>query len=136
MKVKVKTAAQTPRDRGRLSDRRGNLQFWRNKTSRWLFSWGVVIVSGAVLMSALWGQHGYLALRRQRQVLRQEEQNRDRAKAEQLRLKKEVEELNRREGIERVAREEMKLAQPDEIVVKLPETSESKEPAKNSDPKK
>lgn len=109
------------------------LQPW---TAGWLVSWAIALLSIGILISAIFGQHGYIALRKQQESLRQAEQERDRIKAEQLRLKKQVEELNQQEGIEKVAREEMKLAKPDEIVVTLPESSPSSanESNKPSDP--
>jgi cell division protein FtsB len=78
-----------------------------------------------ILWGAIFGQHGYLAVRKQQQILRQAEKERDRQRAEQLRLKKELDELRSPQGIERVAREEIKLAKPGEIVVTLPESTPS-----------
>lgn len=116
--------------------RNGGLPFLRRWTPGWLVSWFVTFLVVGILISAIFGQHGYLALRKQQESLRQAELERDRIKADQLRLKKQVEELNQQEGIERVAREEMKLAKPDEIVVNLPESSPSSanESNKPSDP--
>jgi hypothetical protein len=57
------------------------------------------------------------------------EQDRDRAWAEQQRLKKELEELRSADGVERVAREEIKLAKPGEIVITLPEGGNVTTPA-------
>ena len=87
-----------------------------------MISAGVVLLSVLILIGAIFGQHGYLALRKQQEELRQAEQERDRARAEQLRLKKELDELRSPQGIERVAREEIKLAKPGEIVVTLPDS--------------
>lgn len=89
---------------------------------KWLAVGGALLVLFLVLWSALFGQHGYLALSRQQQELKRAEEQRDRLRGEQLRLKKELEELRTPQGIERVAREEQKLARPDEIVVTLPES--------------
>ncbi|MBZ5555334.1 MAG: cell division protein FtsL [Acidobacteriia bacterium] len=103
---------------------------------RRLVSAAVVILSILILLSAVFGQHGYMALRKQQEELKQAEQERERARAEQLRLKKELDELRSPQGIERVAREEIKLAKPGEIIVTLPDSKGTATPGdQNSKPK-
>jgi cell division protein FtsL len=94
---------------------------------RRLVSAAIVILSILILLTAIFGQHGYLALRKQQEELKQAEQERERARAEQLRLKKQLDELRSPQGIERVAREEIKLAKPGEIIVTLPESKRTTE---------
>jgi cell division protein FtsL len=96
---------------------------------RRLVSAGVVVLSILILLSAIFGQHGFIALRKQQEELKQAEQERERARAEQLRLKKELDELRSPQGIERVAREEIKLAKPGEIIVTLPDSKGTTTPA-------
>lgn len=103
---------------------------------RRLISAAVVVLSVLILLSAIFGQHGYMALRKQQEELKQAEQERERARTEQLRLKKELDELRTPQGIERVAREEIKLAKPGEIIVTLPDSKGTTSPAdQNSKPK-
>lgn len=103
---------------------------------RRLVSAAVVILSLLILLSAIFGQHGYVALRKHQEELKQVEQERERARTEQLRLKKELDELRSPQGIERVAREEIKLAKPGEIIVTLPDSKGTTTPTdQNSKPK-
>lgn len=107
--------------------------FWNKvATPRGLVSTLLVLVTVMILLSAIFGQHGYLALRKQQEVLKQVQQELDRARAEQLRLKKELEELHSPQGIERVAREEIKLAKPGEIVITLSESTEPRTAPKST----
>lgn len=85
----------------------------------------VIGVSILILLTAIFGQNGYLALRRQKEVLVQMEHQRDRARQEQQRLKKEIDDLRSPEGVERIAREEGQLGKKGEIVVVLPSTRNS-----------
>jgi cell division protein FtsB len=76
----------------------------------------------ALVVHTVFGEHGYLALRRQRQTLEQLEKEIERLEEENRRLAAEIEALKKdpRE-IERVAREQLKMARPGEKVVTLPE---------------
>lgn len=122
MKIRLHLGSRARRSfRASISDRLGLPWAILNQPRR-LISAGVVLLSGLILIGAIIGQHGYLALRKQQEELKQAEQERDRARAEQLRLKKELDELRSPQGIERVAREEIKLAKPGEIVVTLPDS--------------
>jgi cell division protein FtsL len=108
--------------------RRGFSQTALRHPRRWV-SAGMVVVSILILLTAIFGQYGFLALRKEQGQLKQAEQERDRAKAEQLRLKNELDELRSPQGIERVAREEIKLAKPGEIIFTLPESKNKAEQA-------
>jgi cell division protein FtsL len=96
----------------------------------------VVILSLLILLSAIFGQHGYLALRKHQEELKQAEQERERARVEQERLKKQLDELRSPQGIERVAREEIRLAKPGEIILTLPESKNAAEQTDPSSPNK
>lgn len=75
----------------------------------------------ALVVHTLFGQHGYLALRRQRQEQERLQSEIERLKEENRRLAAEVEKLkNDPRAIERVAREELKMARPGEKIVTLP----------------
>ncbi len=97
-----------------------------------LISLVVILVSMAILFMAVFGDHGYFALRRQQELLKQSQQERSKAQAEQERLKKELQELRSPEGVERVAREEIKLAKPGEIVVTLPDSNNANASGSNA----
>ena len=86
-------------------------------------------MSVLVLLNAIFGNHGYLEVRKQQRVYQELEQARDRALAKQQRIRKENEELQSAGGVERVAREEIKLAKPGEIVITLPEGGNVTTPA-------
>ena len=76
----------------------------------------------ALVVHTVFGENGYLALRRQRQTLEQLEKEIQRLEEENRRLAAEIEALKKdpRE-IERVAREQLKMARPGEKVVTLPD---------------
>ena len=76
----------------------------------------------ALVVHTVFGENGYLALRRQRQTLEQLEKEILRLEEENRRLATEIEALKKdpRE-IERVAREQLKMARPGEKVVTLPD---------------
>jgi cell division protein FtsL len=129
MRIRLSLGGPGPRNKRRLhSARRWFSRAALRHPRRWV-SAGVVVLSLLILLTAIFGQHGYLALRKEQEQLKQTEQERDRAKAEQLRLKKELDELRSPQGIERIAREEIKLARPGEIIVTLPESKNTPEPA-------
>lgn len=110
----------SPRRRPPSGDSRA---FWMKFIQpRGLISLLVVLVSLFILLNAIFGQHGYLVLRKQQQTLKQAEEERGRAQTDQQNLKKELEYLRTPEGIERAAREQMKLAKPGEIVVTVPDS--------------
>jgi len=100
--------------------------------SRWPRVWltlvGLALL--ALVVHTLFGEHGYLALRRQRQTLEQLQQEIQRLEEENRRLAAEIEALKKdpRE-IERVAREQLKMARPGEKVVTLPEKPAGEAPA-------
>lgn len=96
---------------------------------RWFLSAAAILVSFLVLLNAIFGNHGYLEVRKQQRVYQEMEQARDRARAEQQRIRKENRELQSADGVERVAREEIKLAKPGEIVITLPEGGNVTTPA-------
>ena len=118
----------------RRSSSRDVRDFWRKFIQpRGLISAVVVIVSLLILLNAIFGQHGYLVMRRQQQALKQAAEQLDRAHAEQQRLKKQLDNLRTPEGIERAAREQIKLVKPGEIVVTLPDSGNTAPPPAKTD---
>lgn len=75
----------------------------------------------ALVVHTIFGQNGYLALRRQRQEQDRLQSEIERLQEENRRLAAEVEKLkNDPRAIERVAREELKMARPGEKIITLP----------------
>lgn len=75
----------------------------------------------ALVVHTLFGEHGYLALRRQQQELQRLEGEIKRLEDENRRLTEEIHSLKTDpRAVERVAREELKMARPGEKVILLP----------------
>ncbi|MBI2956615.1 MAG: cell division protein FtsL [Acidobacteria bacterium] len=75
----------------------------------------------ALVVHTVFGEHGYLALARQREELKRLEQEIDRLEEENRRLAEEVQTLKSDpRAIERVAREQLKMARPGEKIITLP----------------
>jgi cell division protein FtsB len=75
----------------------------------------------ALLVHDLFGQHGFLAMRRNKQQVRQLREEIQQLNEENRRLAEEVQALKSDpKAIERIAREEMGLARPGEYIFKLP----------------
>ncbi|MGH9804895.1 MAG: FtsB family cell division protein [Candidatus Acidiferrales bacterium] len=76
----------------------------------------------ALAVHTLFGEHGYLALRKQRQEIDRLESEIERLEKENERLAEEIRSLKTDpRAVERVAREELKMARPGEKVIMLPE---------------
>lgn len=76
----------------------------------------------ALVVHTLFGEHGYLALRRQQQQLERLEGEIKRLEGENRRLAEEIRALKTDpRAVERVAREELKMARPGEKIIILPE---------------
>lgn len=89
----------------------------------------------ALAVHTLFGEHGYLALRKQQQEIDRLEKEIQRLEKENERLAEEIRALKTDpRAVERVAREELKMARPGEKVIILPEraaepkASEEKKP--------
>lgn len=75
----------------------------------------------ALAVHTLFGEHGYLALRRQQQELQRLEKEIKRLEEENRHLVEEIQSLKTDpRAVERVAREELKMARPGEKVIILP----------------
>lgn len=99
------------------------------RPSRWrrmglaLLGLGLLVL----VVHTLFGEQGYLALRRQQQRLQHLQQEIERLEEENRRLADEIKALkNDPEAIERVAREQLQMARPGEKVITLP-SEESRE---------
>jgi cell division protein FtsB len=86
----------------------------------------------ALLIHDIFGAHGFLAMRRTQKEIEQLRREIDRVNAENRELDGQVKALkNDPRMIERIAREEMGLARPGELIFKLPAP-----PAKQETPKR
>jgi len=76
----------------------------------------------ALAVHTVFGEHGYLALRKERQEMERLESEIQRLEKENERLAEEIRTLKTDpRAVERVAREELKMARPGEKVIILPE---------------
>ena len=81
----------------------------------------LVLVSVALVVHNIFGQNGYLALRRQRKEMQSIEEQINHLKQDNARLDKQNQALKSDpEAIERLAREQMHLAKPGEKIYTLP----------------
>ncbi len=86
--------------------------------------WMSLIALGllALVVHSVFGDHGYLALRRQRQEMQRLETEIQRLEEENRRLTQEIQELKSDpRAVERAAREQLKMARPGERVITLPQ---------------
>jgi len=89
----------------------------------------LLLVSIALIVHNIFGQNGYLALRRQREELQTLQQKLLQLKQENEQLDKENRELKSDPAaIERMAREQMHLAKPGEKIYTLPEKAPANPP--------
>jgi len=104
--------------------------FWRRHAGLFL-GLGLVVF----LFHDLFGPRGLLTMRRQQKELSQLQQEIRRLQEENRRVAEEIEALKTDpKTVERIAREEMGLAKPNELVFRLPE--EPRKPAEPNTPKK
>jgi cell division protein FtsB len=99
----------------------------------------LILVSVALVVHELFGEHGYLALRRERQQYQVLQQQIQSLKEKNQQLEKQIQSLKSDpHAIEKLAREQMRLARPGEIIYTLPEKdpkAETSASAKGTPPK-
>lgn len=85
----------------------------------------LALVCIALVVHEIFGQHGYLALRHQKKELESLQQQIQRLQQENQQLELQIKALKSDpKAIEKLAREQMKLARPGEIIYTLPEKKE------------
>lgn len=96
----------------------------------------LAVALGALLLHDVFGPHGFLAMRRQKQEVQKLRDEIQKLNEENHRLVEEVKALKTDpKAIERIAREEMGLARPGELIFKLPpKPAEKESPAKKEPP--
>ena len=101
----------------------------------------LLLVCVALVVHEIYGEHGYLALRRERREYDSIQQEVRRLQEENQQLEKRIEALKSDpKAIERIARDQMHMARPGERIYTLPEkdrSPESQDPLAigNSNPK-
>ena len=89
----------------------------------------LVLLCVALLVHELFGQHGFLAMRRQQREVRMLQEQLQQLQQKNMELEKQINALRSDpKAIERVAREQMRMARPGEIIYTLPE-KETKKPS-------
>ena len=89
----------------------------------------------ALAVHTVFGEHGYLALRKERKELERLESEIHRLEKENERLAEEIRTLKTDpRAVERVAREELKMARPGEKVIILPERAAGTKPEEEKKP--
>lgn len=110
-----------------------------NRTSRWQRFFLTLLGLGlfALVVHTVFGEHGYLALRRQRAEYERLRQEIEVLQEENRRLEEEIKALKTDpRALERLAREELKMVRPGERVYSLPQRPTPKSPPKDQTPKK
>jgi cell division protein FtsL len=98
------------------------------KTRTMLRQYGRALLGLLVLVLVvhdIFGTHGYLAMRRTQREIEKVKANLDQLNEENLRLEQEVKELKTDpQKIEKIARDELGLARPGEVILKIPQSQQ------------
>src|SRR5205807_9589181 len=79
----------------------------------------------ALVVNDIFGTHGYLAMRRTQQEIKKVKADLDQLNKENLQLEQEVRELKTDpHKIEKIARDELGLARPGEVIIKIPRSQQ------------
>jgi cell division protein FtsB len=112
----------------------------RQKRAQWRrlgLRYGLGVLSLFVFMNGLFGQNGYLAMRRARADAEKLRQEIHQLNEENQNLSGEVRALKTDPAaVEKVAREDMGLARPGELVFRLPETPQNPQELPSAPPPK
>jgi cell division protein FtsB len=89
----------------------------------------LIVMAAALIVHEIFGQNGYLALWKQKQEYQALEQQIEQLRQENQALEKQVKALRSDpKAIEKVARDDMRLARPGEIIYTLPEKDAKTKP--------
>jgi cell division protein FtsB len=98
------------------------------KVQPFLRQYGRVLLALLILILVvhdIFGTHGYLAMRRTQQEIKKVNADIDRLNKENLQLGQEVKELKTDpHKIEKIARDELGLAKPGEVIIKIPRSQQ------------
>jgi cell division protein FtsB len=102
---------------------------WEDARFRRAAMAALALIAIVLTVHEIFGDHGYLALRRRRQELQTLQEQVKQLQEENQKLEQQIKALKSDpKAIEKLAREQMKLARPGEIIYVLPE-KESKQEA-------
>ena len=89
----------------------------------------LLLVCIALVVHEIFGQHGFLAMRRQQKEVQVLQEQLQRLQQENLELEKQINALRSDpKAIERVAREQMRMARPGEIIYTMPDKDTKNSP--------
>jgi cell division protein FtsB len=110
---------------------------WANPTLSRNTILALLLVCIALVVHEVFGEHGYLALRHQQKEVESLQQDIQRLRQENEQLDRQIKALKSDpKAIERLAREQMRMARPGEIIYTFPEKERSQAPpSKDSVPK-
>jgi len=101
---------------------------WDAATLRRNATYVLVLVCVALLVHEIFGQHGFLALRQEKKEIESLRQQIQQLQHENDELEKRIKGLRSDpKAIERLAREQMRLARPGEIIYTVPEKDSKKD---------
>jgi cell division protein FtsL len=106
---------------------------WQDLPARMLRTLGrplLAIFVVVLLVHDVFGTHGYLAMRRKQQEIKKVSSTLERLNKENAALEQDVQDLKTDpQTIRKIAREELGLAQPGEVIIKLPALQPAAPPA-------
>jgi len=98
------------------------------KTQSFLRHYGPVLLGLLVMFLVvhdIFGTHGYLAMRRTQEEIQKATKDLDRLNKENVELEQEVKDLKSDpRKIEKIARDELGLARPGEVIIKIPRSQQ------------
>lgn len=105
------------------------------KVPQWVV-WLLALTVVALVVHDLFGEHGYVALRRSRRELQERQRELEMLIEENRKLGEEIKALKSDPRmIEKVAREQLRLARPGEMIYILPESTKAPTPQEKQPPK-
>lgn len=109
---------------------------FESRRAYWAAIAGIVVLVASLGYHVVYGEHGYLALRREQRRYRQLEQESSDLQQENQQLQKQIDLLKRQDpaAIEKQAREQLHMARPGEIIFTLPDPSAKDQRAVNGGP--
>jgi len=106
---------------------------WEEEAKKWLHQYGrhvLAIFVVVLLVHDVFGTHGFLAMHHKQQEIQKVGAELNRLNKENAALEKDVKDLKTDpQTIRKIAREELGLAQPGEIIIKLPVQPAPESPA-------
>ncbi|MBZ5516082.1 MAG: septum formation initiator family protein [Acidobacteriia bacterium] len=102
---------------------------WEDARFRRAAMAALALLALALTVHEIFGEHGYLALRRRRQELQTLQEQVKQLQEENQKLEQQIKALKSDpKAIEKLAREQMKLARPGEVIYVLPDRDTQQEP--------